>query len=125
MYINHIFLVIIAIISSAIGQVLFKKTAMGLKIASNGDGSPLLFLINLIQDYYFWGALVFYGAAVLGWVYVLQHLALSRAYPFMALGYVIIPALSWFIFKEPLSMRYVTGVLFIMAGIIIIGFEKV
>ena len=36
-----------------------------------------------------------------------------------AVGYVLVPVLSYFIFKEKLSKRKMLGILFILAGIVI------
>lgn len=36
-----------------------------------------------------------------------------------AVGYVLVPVLSYFIFKEKLTKRKITGILFILAGIFI------
>lgn len=36
-----------------------------------------------------------------------------------AAGYVLVPVLSYFIFKEKLSKRKITGILFILAGIMV------
>ena len=36
-----------------------------------------------------------------------------------AVGYVLVPVLSYFIFKEKLTKRKILGILFILAGIII------
>jgi len=36
-----------------------------------------------------------------------------------AVGYVLVPVLSYFIFKEKLTKRKILGILFILAGIVI------
>lgn len=118
----YFFITFLAIMSSAVGQIFFKKTAIRIRTDNAELAMVSPFLVHLIQDYYFWVALIFYGTATMGWVYVLQHVALSRAYPFMALGYIIIPVLSWFIFNEPLTGRYLVGLSCIVIGIVIIGY---
>jgi multidrug transporter EmrE-like cation transporter len=120
---QYLMLTLLAISSSAVGQLFFKQTALRIRPNDALLVSGPAFLIQLFLEYYFWIALFFYGVATLGWVYVLQHVALSRAYPFMALGYIIIPVLSWFFFNEFLSWRYLSGISLIIVGIVIIGFE--
>ena len=123
MSLNYFFLTLLAIAFSAVGQIFFKITALRINATNITSATESSFLLQLIQEYYFWIALVFYGLATLGWVYVLQHVALSRAYPFMAVGYIIIPVLSWFLFHEQLTSRYLSGVSLIIIGIVVIGLE--
>lgn len=62
---------------------------------------------------------VLYGVATFLWIYVLKLYPLSTAYPFMALGFLIVPFFSYFLFKEDLSLNLLIGSLFIVLGIII------
>ncbi len=94
------------------GQMLFKLSASSLPSLASVNGIFALFL-NL----WFWLALVLYGAATLLWIFILQQVPLSLAYPFVALGFVIVPMGSWILFKEPLSLYYIMGVFLIIAGL--------
>lgn len=97
----------------ASGQMLFKlaatRTASGL---NSVDG-----LRELLASPWFWLALVLYGAATYLWIAILQRVPLSIAYPFVALGFVIVPFGAWLLFGETVGWRYAGGVVLIMAGI--------
>ena len=80
-------------------------------------------IINIIQIPYFFLALVVYAIATFYWLYILQKIPLSTAYPFTALAMVIIPIASVYLFKETLSINYWVGSFFIFIGIIIISFK--
>ena len=123
MNLYYLTLTLLAIAFSAVGQVFFKYTALRINTSNTHDTTGSPFVLQLLLEHYFWLALVFYGVATLGWVYVLQYVPLSRAYPLMALGYIIIPVCSWLFFQEPMSWRYLGGIFCIIIGIVIIGFE--
>lgn len=107
------------------GQLLFKKTAMLAKKITISKNSDLLSsIINIIQIPYFFIALIVYGVATFYWLYILQKIPLSIAYPFTALAMIIIPIASLFLFKENLSMNYWIGSFFIFLGIVIISINS-
>lgn len=64
-------------------------------------------------------ALFTYGISMLSWIYVLQHLPLSRAYMFVSFAFIIIPVLSHFLFKEPLNIQFFMGAALIISGVIL------
>ncbi len=99
----------------AAGQTLFKFSALGM---GTKGASPASFL-SLLAMPVFWAALVLYGFATLLWIYILQQVPLSRAYPFAALGFVIVPVLSVLFFSERLNVTYALGALLIVAGVVV------
>lgn len=111
----------------AAGQALFKTCALAVSRQSasgneggtgGGKGTGLDFLA-LLQIPSFWAALMLYGLATVLWIYLLQTIPLSRAYPFAALGFVIVPAIAAVFFKESISASYVLGALLIVGGVIV------
>ena len=95
----------------AAGQILFKRAA---------DSNPPLRqvgdLIGLAANFYVWAALVLYGAATLYWIYLLQQIPLSRAYPFAALSFVLVPVFAWLTLGDTITLRYAGGVALIVLG---------
>ena len=105
------------------GQILFKKTALILSqsnLAINFNKILDTFII-LIKIPYFFFALIVYASATLFWLFILQKIPLSIAYPFTALAMVIIPVLSIFLFQEKLTLNYWIGATLIVIGIFIIS----
>jgi multidrug transporter EmrE-like cation transporter len=97
------------------GQLLFKVTASTLPPLTSVNS-----FIGLFTNVWFWGAIVLYGAATLLWIFILQQTPLSLAYPFVSLGFVILPIAASLLFKEPLNLYYALGVLLIISGLTII-----
>ena len=94
----------------ATGQILFKKAALA------SLGHPLPF--SLLSGWMF-AALILYAAATALWVMLLRTIPLSAAYPFAALGFVLVPLLARFLFNETLDARYGVGVALIVLGIVV------
>lgn len=95
----------------AIGQILFKRAA-----ETNPPLRQVADVVGLAANTYVWAALALYGAATLFWIYLLQQIPLSRAYPFAALSFVLVPAFAWLVFGDAISLRYAGGVALIVAG---------
>lgn len=55
------------------------------------------------------------------WIKVLSEFELSRLYPLTAISYVLIIAVSWLWFREPLKMLQLVGSALILGGVWMIG----
>lgn len=106
------FVAVLCVLGIAIGQILFKMSAA----SWHATGS--------LFDPRTAGALItafaLYGITTIGWVWVLQKLPLGRAYPMMALAFILVPIGSHFIFGERFPASYFLGVIFIAVGIAIV-----
>jgi drug/metabolite transporter (DMT)-like permease len=96
----------------AAGQLLFKLAADRAPPISELNG-----LRHLLGDPILWLALLLYGAATLLWIFLLQRVALSHAYPFAALAFVLVPLGAALFFGERLSSGFFVGSALIAVGI--------
>tara|TARA_B110000008_G_C16708489_1_gene459777 strand:+ start:88 stop:468 length:381 start_codon:yes stop_codon:yes gene_type:complete len=106
------------------GQMLFKKTAISIKALSSeiGEAASIIdSILRAIQIPWFYSALIIYGLATILWLYILQRIPLSIAYPFSALAMLIVPIFSYIIFNEKLTYSYFMGSILIVSGIAIIS----
>jgi drug/metabolite transporter (DMT)-like permease len=106
---NYIVLVT-CVLAIASGQLLFKLSAISLSSAG---------LRSVILSPSLLGALTIYGVATVAWIWQLRSIELSRAYPFMALSFVVVPLLSASVLKEPIDARYWAGTGMIIGGILL------
>ena len=97
------------IIFISMGQVLFKLSALNY----NKFGS--IFDVRVVGVFFL--ASIVYAVSTGLWVWLLRYMDISKAYPFMALGFVIVPLLSVWLFNEKLSLPYMVGVSLIIAGV--------
>jgi len=105
--------------SLAVGQLLFKVSAQSLVF---GQGLPVL--AKSFVTWQFMLAIGVYGFSTLLWVMVLNGLPLSRAYPFMAFGFAVVPVGAHFFFGESLNLRYWGGVILILFGLYLIAINQ-
>ncbi len=103
----------------SLGQILFKKTA--LSISSNETMGLIEGIIKALSIPWLYLALTAYAFATVFWLYLLQRIPITIAYPFTALAMVIVPILAVFVFGERLSPSYWLALSLIIAGIIIIA----
>lgn len=94
------------------GQFFFKRASGSLVV-----DSLVRFIGSLLVNPYFWIALFIYGAATVLWVFTLSRVPLSRAMPFVALTFAIVPVVSVVALGEKLNLAYWIGVAIIAAGV--------
>ena len=104
-------LTLACVIAIAAGQVMFKLSARS--VAGSSALHELLFSPILIA------ALAVYAVATVAWISQLRYVDLSRAYPLMALSFVIVPLASMAILGETVAPRYWAGVALIVGGIVL------
>lgn len=101
----------------ATGQVLFKKMGLVLHGLPLREGA-----MRVLLSPTFYASLLLYGFATLLWIWILSRVPLSRAYPFVALGVVLVPLASIYVFGERVRPNFWLGVALIFAGIIVTQF---
>ena len=78
-------------------------------------------LVALLVQPSFYAACLLYAGATVLWVWLLTHIPLSAAYPFVGLSFIVVPVASWWFLGEPLGLRYWTGIGLIVAGVGVIA----
>ena len=102
---------IICVVGLAVGQILFKISAIALK------ESGTFFAIKPAAI--FLAAICLYGITSVLWVWMLQKVELGRIYPFAALAFIFVPLGSHFFLAERFQLQYFIGIAMIIVGIII------
>lgn len=105
------FTAILCVIGIAAGQILFKLSATALRQAGT--------FLDIRVAAILFSALALYGITTIAWVWVLQCIELGRAYPLMALAFVLVPIGSYFILGERFQPQYFIGVALILTGIVV------
>lgn len=108
---SRYFLVLICVLGISVGQVLFKKISLLIHSSASILTSRVLFFSVI--------AAALYGGATILWIWALRGVELSRAYLFMALCFVFVPAMSWYFFGEQIRLGYLLGTLLIILGIFV------
>ena len=99
-----------------LGQVLFKFAAVSV---NKVDASlpPMLKVLALVANPYLFGAICVYLLLFFYWLWVLTFTPLSKAYPFVAIAFILVPIMDGIIFNETLDLRFYLGAILIAAGV--------
>lgn len=100
-----------ALACTVAGQLLFRGAALSANAAGGFANTKSMVL--------FATAIALYGVMTLLWAHALRELPLAKAYPFMALSFLIIPVAEHLIYGQVLSWSAIIGGVIIVAGIIV------
>jgi multidrug transporter EmrE-like cation transporter len=101
------------------GQLILKWQVGEVGSLPAGSLDKLEFLARLVLRPWVLSALIAAFIAALAWMAALTRLELSRAYPFVALSFVLVPIGSALFFSEGLDIYKFAGMVLIVAGIVV------
>jgi multidrug transporter EmrE-like cation transporter len=115
-------LLLFAVASAATGQVMLKH---GMQIASAraADSGGSLALRAATSPWVLLGLVVF-GVSAVAWLSALARVPLSVAYPFNALGYIVILTASVVVLHERANVLTWVGSLMVVSGLLIVVLTK-
>ena len=116
---NYIFL-LGAVFANVIGQTLMKA---GTNQIGGIHINSLIDLIKIFFSPFIFAGIVVYGVGTIFWILALSKFDLSFAYPFLSVGYILIVIISYFIFKENITLQKIMGILAITLGLILISLK--
>jgi multidrug transporter EmrE-like cation transporter len=120
--VGSVALLLFAVISAATGQVMLKH---GMQIASaraNSAGSSLAFAAATSP--WVLSGLVVFGVSAVAWLGALSKVPLSVAYPFNAIGYLVILTASIVVLHERANMLTWAGSLLVVSGVVIVVLSR-
>ena len=122
MTIASVALLIFAVVSAATGQVMLKH---GMQVASAraADSGGSLALRAATSPWVLLGLVVF-GVSAVAWLAALARVPLSVAYPFNALGYIVILTASVVLLHERANVLTWVGSLMVVSGLLIVVLTK-
>jgi drug/metabolite transporter (DMT)-like permease len=86
------------------------------KVGSNIFSNLLIFLRPFVIL-----GLVFYAVSAVIWLMVLSRTELSFAYPMVAMGYIMVFLISWWLFRDSINLIRIIGLVLIFVGVILIA----
>ena len=122
MTIASVALLLFAVVSAATGQVMLKH---GMQIASAraADSGGSLALRAATSPWVLLGLVVF-GVSAVAWLAALARVPLSVAYPFNALGYIVILTASVVLLHERANVLTWVGSLLVVSGLLLVVLSK-
>lgn len=99
-------------VSLSAGQLLFKTVGLALRTGPLSETA-----LRVLQMPVLYAALALYGGATALWIWILSRVPLTEAYPWVALGMVLVPLIGWFVFDERVKPLFWLGVALILVGV--------
>jgi multidrug transporter EmrE-like cation transporter len=113
--------ILITIFLTVYGQLVFKWRMDMKGSIPNGSMGKLQYIFWAYLDPWIISGFLAAFLASVFWAITLTKFDLSFAYPFTSLSFVLVLFLSAFLFKEPLTISKLFGVLLIFGGLIVIS----
>ncbi len=123
MMLTNLIFIVSSVLLNALAQILLKA---GMKNFSNIDfkNNIIQTVLSISLNPYIISGFISYGISIILWLWVLSKVDVSLAYPFQALGYIIVTILAWLIFQENINLTRIIALIFITVGLIILAFSS-
>jgi len=115
---NYLYIVM-TIVLTVFGQIAIKMQVLQAGPLPADPADKLGFLIRLLLNPWIISAFAAAFLASVSWMGAMTKFQLSHAYPFMSLNFVIVLALSTWLFQEPMSLTRFIGVSLICIGTVV------
>lgn len=112
-------LMILASVLLSVAAQLSLKAGMGRLVLSE----PLISMESawLIMNRFVLLGLFCYGMSMVFWLYVLTKVEVSKAYPFVGLGFVGTMLFAHFLLHEPITIQKLIGTLLVVSGVLLLA----
>lgn len=118
MNLSSLVVLLVAVGLAALGQVLLKHGMTQAASRSKEFGRSLP--TSAIGNLWVWVGLLVFGISALAWMFTLTRVPLNVAYPFNALGYLVILTASVAVLHEKANAWTVLGSLMVVSGLIVV-----
>ncbi len=121
MIIDNIAIILLSILMSSTAHIFLKKGMIthALNTAKSDGIIGLMWTVGT-NPWVMGGMLLHVGALVV-WLWALSKVDISFAYPFLALGYVLVSIMAWFWLGEELGSMKLLGMGIIIVGILVLA----
>ena len=114
-YVMAIFSILLAVA----GQMMMKKGMMAIGAFSLDQFIGKI--IPMFTNPWVFSGFACFGLSSVFWLVVLSRLEISLVYPMVSVAYVLVGILSWYFFKENLSVMRWAGIMVILLGVFLIS----
>lgn len=111
-------ILLIAVALAATGQLILKNGMNLARDAAHADGKSLV--LTAATSPWILGGLVIFAVSAVAWLITLSRVPLNIAYPFNALGYVVILVASSLLLHERTNGWTWVGTVMVVGGLIVV-----
>ena len=112
-------LAIFSVTLNALAQIVLRKAMLSVR-AIPPLSEPVAFALAYLKNLYLWTGFSCYAVSIVLWLAVLSTNQVSVAYPMVAVGYVIVTALSFFVLGEAIPVIRLFGIAMICIGVLLV-----
>lgn len=116
-------LILFSVSMSAVAQIVMKVGMSDKDVQRHfvTEQGVLQTLFGSLTNGYVVTGLALYGISALSWLFVLAGIDVSKAYPFVGLGFVFTMVLGWLLLNESIGGARVLGTLFVVVGVVMVA----
>ena len=117
---QNISIIIFSIFLSSFAHLSLKKGVSQIELFLPSE-IDIFKIIKIGLNPWIFSGMTLHVAALVVWLWALSRVDISFAYPFLALGYVIVGVMAWVWLGETLSVSRIVGMLIILTGLVVIS----
>ena len=117
----NILIILSSILMSSTAHVLLKKGAMSVSAIGAANQTLLTNIWVTATNPWVIGGMCLHVGALFVWMWALSRVDVLFAYPFLAVGYVIVSLLAWQWLGEEITPTRLLGMAIIVIGIIVLS----
>ena len=114
-------MIMVSVLLSVAAQILLKHGMSNITVAEAFTKSVTHAVLAIATNLSVILGLTAYVASAGVWLIVLSKLDVSKAYPFVGLGFILTMLFAYFFLNEPLTTTKVAGTLLVVAGVALIS----
>ncbi len=113
--------ILVSVFLSAFAQITLKVGMMKYKLIAEQAETVIQKIWLIATNIYVFAGLGMYALGAVVWLAVLINIDVSKAYPFVGLGFIFTMALAYFILGEQISFIRLIGAIQVIIGVILIS----
>lgn len=113
--------IVTSVFLSALAQIALKTGMMKYKLVTENAETLVQKSWLIATNIYVLAGLCLYVLGMLVWLAVLTNIDVSKAYPFVGLGFIFTMVLAYFILGEQISLIRIIGVIQIIIGVMLVS----
>lgn len=121
MAISNIGIILLSILMSSTAHLFLKKGMMAHASGDMDTGNIFGIVWTVGTNPWVLGGMVLHVSALIVWLWALSKVDISFAYPFLALGYVMVSAMAWIWLGENIGSIKLLGMGIIIVGILVLA----
>ncbi len=121
MSIVSILLILFSVSLSVLAQILLKQGMSSPNVHDSFNNGLTAGVITVLTNLFVLGGLASYVSSAAIWLGVLAKVDVSKAYPFVGLGFIGTMLFAYWFLNEPLTINKAAGTLLILIGVVLIS----